>query len=145
MSDEGSGWPEFDDALEGWRSATAALPSAFRVELLEALDAVEHGRLVLEWPSPDAERRDLVARFPHPFAGVYDHTMFYLSVSLGLSGPLVRMEPVGGVILRRHLGGIDGQGSASTAIDDPVELAQLRALLAHVTSTPSPGPASEIR
>lgn len=136
MSDGGSGWPELDDALERWRSATAALPSAFRTELLEALDAVEHERLVLEWSSPAAGRRDFLARFPHPFAGTYDHTMLYLSLSLGLNGPLVRMVPVGGVILRRHLGGVDGQSSASTEIVDPVELGQLRALLAHVTSTP---------
>lgn len=112
------------------------MPSAFRTELLEALDAVEHERLALEWPSPAAERRDFLARFPHPFAGTYDHTMLYLSLSLGLNGPLVRMVPVGGVILRRHLGGVDGQSSTSTEIVDPVGLAQLRALLAHVTSTP---------
>jgi hypothetical protein len=139
MSEGGSGWPELDGALERWRSATAALPSAFRTELLEALDAVEHGRIALEWPTPTAERRDFLARFPHPFAGAYDHAMLYLSLSLGLSGPLVRMMPVGGVILRRHLGGVDGEGASSTVIVDPGELAQLRALLAHVTSTPLHG------
>ena len=44
------------------------------------------GRLTLEWPTVDDERRAFVERFPHPFARVYDQTMLYLSLSLGLSG-----------------------------------------------------------
>ena len=91
-------------------------------------------------PTRTAEREDFLARFPHPFARVYDHTMLFVSLSLGLSGPLVQMIPIGGLILRRHFGGIDGPPSAGGV--DPSELAQLRALLAHVTSedVPDPGP-----
>jgi hypothetical protein len=140
MADAGSGWPEFDDALERWRSATAALPSVFRSELLVTLEAVEHGRLTLEWPTVTSEREDFLARFSHPFAGAYDHTMLHLSLSLGLSGPRVRMITVGGVILRRHLGGVEGQGAAASEVVDPAELVQLRALLAHVTSEDVPDP-----
>lgn len=138
MSGEGSGSPSLDGAWDRWRSSTAALPREFRGELLDALHAVEHGRLTLEWPTPDDERRDFLMRFPHPFARVYDRTMLNVSLTLGLSGPLVRMLPVGGLVLRRHLGGVDDDGPIPSADADPDELAQLRALLSHVTSEDVP-------
>ncbi len=100
---------------------------------------MEDATLTLKWRAPDAERRGFLARFPHPFARIYDHTMLYLSLSLGLSGPRVRMIPIGGLILRRHVGALEAPHPPSAVPDDQPELTQLRALLAYVTSADVPG------
>ncbi|MCW2764802.1 MAG: hypothetical protein JWO11_761 [Nocardioides sp.] len=130
----GSGWPELDDAMDQWASTTAALPAPFRTDLLNALHAIELGTLSLVWNSLADDRKAFLERFRHPFAGAYDRAMLYLSLSLGLSGPQVRMLPVGGLILRRHVGTSEEDDASAADHVDPTELAQLRGLLAFVTS-----------
>ena len=137
MAQAGSGWPELDAAMAAWTEATGALPPAFRTELVEALEAVEQGTLTLAWRSGADERAAFVERFPHPFSRALDRAMLYLCLSLGLSGTLVRMDPMGGLILRRHLGGNQGP-VPSTGHGDPAELAQLRAAWASVIAKDAP-------
>lgn len=137
MPHPGSGWSELDDAMAEWTAATGALPPVFRTELLDTLEAVEHGTLTLVWSSGTDAREAVVEGFPHPFSRALDGAMLYLCLSLGLSGPRVRMDPIGGLILRRHLGGAEGP-VASTEDADPAELAQLRASLASVIADDAP-------
>ena len=120
-----------------WTAATGALPPVFRTEVFDALEAVEQGTLTLVWRSGAHEREAFVKRFPHPFSRALDRAMLYLSLQLGLSGPRVRIDPMGALILRRHFGGGEG-GVPSTEDEDPAELAQLRALLASVIADDAP-------
>lgn len=137
MAQAGSGWPELDAAMAGWTEATGALPPVFRTELVEALEAVEHGTLTLVWRSGAEDREAFLERFPHPFARALDRAMLYLCLQLGLSRPRVRMDPIVGVILRRHLGG-DQCPVPSAEHGDPAELAQLRASWASVIAEDAP-------
>lgn len=138
MPNPGSGWSELDEAMDDWTAVTGALPPVFRADLLDTLEAVEQGTLTLVWRSGVEERKAMAERFPHPFSRALDRAMLYLCLQLGLSGPRVRMDPIAGLILRRHLGGAEGPGAA-TADADPAELAQLRALLATVIAGDAPG------
>ena len=70
--------------------------------------------------------------------------MAYLSMSLGLSGPMVRMIPVGEAILRRQFGEPEASDAPSAETVDAADLAQLRALPANVTSEDVPGPGPSV-
>ena len=51
---------------------------------------------------------------------------------------------MGGAVLRRNFGGFDEEDGPSAENADPAELAQLRSLLAHVTSEDLPGPGPDV-
>ena len=120
-----TGFPELDDAFARWRDATGQLPGEFQTELLGVLAAVEDGGLTLVCSSVDPRRS--YKAFDHAIADAYDRVMHYMSMLLGLSGPEIKLLPIGGVILRREF------GTVNRAEADPSEGALLRAWLDFVS------------
>jgi hypothetical protein len=71
-------------------------------------------------------------RFELAIVRAYDRVMFYLALTLAYGPTWFKLVPVGGVILRREFGPLSG------ASGTPAELTELRAWLAHISSSDLP-------